>query len=806
MRLTSARLHPFGRFQDASWDLSSPVVVVAGPNETGKSTLRHAIMHALFTSSSLTPARLRDTLANWFPLPGGDHAAVTLTFFHDGTSYTLTKRWGAAAAVCLTADSGTAQADPQGVADLLADMLGHNEATFRYVLCTGHDELERTLRSLEIYSGELQDIRSLAQAATSGAGDVDQRQLELALAERLKRYFNRWDESRQRPERQNGQEKGIGNQWKQSVGEILAAWYTWQHLVNEQQQILSHELEIDRVTGELATLAEQNQYDEALLSEYGKRRGQLAERKTLEERILRLQADVKGLQKAFAAWPLAEAAVTGWQVHRSQLVKADKKLREELATARHHAQAAGLRATHEAITKARVDYDAAALAADGQPHPEPETLKEIGRLDKHVIQAETQLAARELSWQIEPNATATIELTRGPEQAEILKLSNQPIGGTAAGRFQLKTTDLSLIVDSGGADMNTLLNGLETARHNLAEVLATCGVPTVAVAHEQAARYAALAQEADTKNHTLKALLQGRSLEDWDNDMASAGSLPQTRDLPTLETELESTRTALIQGDHEAATHEASLVAWRKAHADLETLGVTMLTGQQQLREAQAALATLPLVPEGFATADAFIAALDAAQTRLNASREPRAALEAQRGGLEASLGDLRSEDVAEQAETAKRSFERVREIGCCYQRTAEVLAEVATPADASLKLFGDRVTELFGAMTGDTPTLGFTDTLPAAVTRGPITIETEQLSQGAGGALALATRLALAETYLKVSDGFILLDDPLVHFDADRLTEAVNLLKTFAERHQVIFFTCHDQQAALFETTAAQE
>ena len=803
MRLTSARLHPFGRFQDASWDLSAPIAVVAGPNETGKSTLRQAIMHALFTPSNLTPARLRDTLARWFPLPGGDHATVTLTFLHAGTSYTLTKRWGAAAAVSLTAASGTTQADPQGVATLLADMLGHNEATFRHVLCTGHDELERTLHSLETHTGELRDIRSLAQAATGGAGDVDQQQLELALAEKLKRFFNRWDESRQRPDRQNGQEKGIGNEWKQGVGEILAAWYSWQRLVDQQQQILSREQEIDRVTAELATLAKQTQQDEALLSGFGERRRQLAERKTLEERSLRLQADVAGLQKAFAAWPLAEAAVSAWQTRRSQLVETGEKLRAELSAARHHAQVAGLRASHDAILKAKADCDAAALAAANQPHPAPEILEKLERLDGLVSQTETQLAARELNWQIEPTAAATVELTRGPEPAETLSLSSQPLRGTAAGRFQFKTAGLTLIVDSGGADMTTLLADLANARHELADVLAACDVPTVAVAREQAARHAALAQEAATKAQTLKALLQGRSLADWDADVAAAASLPQTRDIPTLEAELESTRTALVQGDHEATTHDTNLAQWRQAHTNLESLGVTMLTVQQQLREAEAALAALPSVPEGFATAEAFIAALDAAQARLNASREPRAALESERGGLEASLGDLRSEDVGDQAETAKRHFERVHEVGCCYQRIAEVLTAVAAPADAALETFGDRVTELFSAMTDGTATLGFTGTLPDAVTRGPITITPEQLSQAAGGALALATRLALAETYLQVSDGFILLDDPLVHFDADRLAEAVDLLKTFAQRHQVIFFTCHDQQATLLEQVA---
>ena len=166
-------------------------------------------------------------------------------------------------------------------------------------------------------------------------------------------------------------------------------------------------------------------------------------------------------------------------------------------------------------------------------------------------------------------------------------------------------------------------------------------------------------------------------------------------------------------------------------------------------------------------------------------------------------MGDRRSEDVTEQAETAERIFERVRETGRCYERIAEVLAEVTAQADTDtiLEAFGERVTELFSGITTETTSLDFTGTLPARITRGTVSLLPEQLSQGAGGALALAVRLALAERYLGTTDGFIMLDDPLVHFDVDRVSEAVDLLQAFAQRHQVLFFTCHEHQATLLQT-----
>ena len=44
--------------------------------------------------------------------------------------------------------------------------------------------------------------------------------------------------------------------------------------------------------------------------------------------------------------------------------------------------------------------------------------------------------------------------------------------------------------------------------------------------------------------------------------------------------------------------------------------------------------------------------------------------------------------------------------------------------------------------------------------------------------------------------DGFFLLDDPFTDMDATRRAAAVQAIETFAENHQVLFFTCHPEHA----------
>jgi hypothetical protein len=60
--------------------------------------------------------------------------------------------------------------------------------------------------------------------------------------------------------------------------------------------------------------------------------------------------------------------------------------------------------------------------------------------------------------------------------------------------------------------------------------------------------------------------------------------------------------------------------------------------------------------------------------------------------------------------------------------------------------------------------------------------------------------RLALSELYLQDRDGFFLLDDPFTDMDTSRRAAAIHALGAFAEKHQVLFLTCHPNHARELE------
>jgi exonuclease SbcC len=73
-----------------------------------------------------------------------------------------------------------------------------------------------------------------------------------------------------------------------------------------------------------------------------------------------------------------------------------------------------------------------------------------------------------------------------------------------------------------------------------------------------------------------------------------------------------------------------------------------------------------------------------------------------------------------------------------------------------------------------------------------------ELLSSGTYDSVALALRLAILENILGDNKGFVVLDDCLVDLDPYRKEKAVEIIKEFAKRHQVIFVTCSPDTAQL--------
>ena len=73
---------------------------------------------------------------------------------------------------------------------------------------------------------------------------------------------------------------------------------------------------------------------------------------------------------------------------------------------------------------------------------------------------------------------------------------------------------------------------------------------------------------------------------------------------------------------------------------------------------------------------------------------------------------------------------------------------------------------------------------------------ESDRYSTGYCDLIDFCMRMALVDTLFENEKPFLILDDPFVNLDADRLEGAMELLNAMASVHQIIYFVCHPVRA----------
>lgn len=73
-----------------------------------------------------------------------------------------------------------------------------------------------------------------------------------------------------------------------------------------------------------------------------------------------------------------------------------------------------------------------------------------------------------------------------------------------------------------------------------------------------------------------------------------------------------------------------------------------------------------------------------------------------------------------------------------------------------------------------------------------------KHLSTGQKCLLALCFRLAIVKNVFKGETPFFVLDDPFVSLDENHIEKATQLVEGLAEKHQIIYFTCHQSRSVI--------
>ena len=76
------------------------------------------------------------------------------------------------------------------------------------------------------------------------------------------------------------------------------------------------------------------------------------------------------------------------------------------------------------------------------------------------------------------------------------------------------------------------------------------------------------------------------------------------------------------------------------------------------------------------------------------------------------------------------------------------------------------------------------------------VTHPSEAYSRGQRDMYRLAARLSLVDSLYENESPFIILDDPFISFDDERVNDALKLLAAIARDKQILYFTCSSSRS----------
>ena len=799
MRLRRIRLHPFAGFPHRELELAPGLNILLGANDVGKSTVFRAIDSALFLSSKVSRSTKEGKdLVRILPY-GGDHARVTVEMDAGEDACRMEKSWGQGAGVTLEGPNGKKLLQDEKVEAELRGLLPVPPATFQNVLFMGQGSLEGTVSALEEKRESLHSLGDFLRLAVDRNAGISVERLKEKLRQKIEHAFSCWDRKTGLPEKN----RGIENKWQKNVGTVLAAYYAREEARRDAR--LAEECEAARDQKLAALNASQGKRDEARAFVAANRSvvEGASRRAELEARASRAKAESERLVQDLDAWSKAEAQKSLFAPEVERLEKAKAALDEELRLAIAKAGSRDLAQRLQRAKDAKAKLEEAKQRLSAIVPLKADDLRKLRAAQLEVDALRTSLKAGkiQLSFTVKKDLEVTVRKDLDPER----KGQMTPAKGmslSAGGRIQLSSELFELQVLSGEGRFAEIEEQLTRKAEGLSALFDSFSAESLEDAQEKHDRFLEATNAVKSAENLLQAALQpGETLEGLEKS-ASASSSGTTRDPSLIQAELASLSKDLA-GKKEGLVRASSLLQdFERRHGASESRALMQrmvkLQAEQDSLERQ--LASLPAAPEGVGRLDEFLARFKQAESDSLSLGDEVQAVSVELAELRARMPEQSAEDLKRAALEAAAAFDRELKRANALLRVEEAVARVEKSGGdiyaGFQREFEERVASLSA---GKYRKATMQESLPSIFQRADgAAIPYGWLSAGTKDAFALALRLSMASYFLGGSDGFLLLDDPMVNMDPERQKVAAQMLREFGKTRQLVVFTCHPAHAEL--------
>jgi exonuclease SbcC len=523
-------------------------------------------------------------------------------------------------------------------------------------------------------------------------------------------------------------------------------------------------------------------------------------RSEVESRLEKLNAEVATLREIQQRWPRNEEQMK--RLHDDVEALRDQ-YRALQAEQRQTEQYLSQQALHETFEKAQREHDRLM-----EEERRLTTLRGFGERDiKSLKEAEAaikslliKVESQKLALRVEARKPFTARLRTTAGERDLSVKPGENISETTKGSFELTHADWTLGVRSATDDALALQHALEDQNERYAEL---CRKLSVVNSEEAAALQKSFEEQkgrVDKAKSALQALLGKESYETMAQRMLELGAVAPGRSVSTISELMKQVTEQGANKSREEKDLQRQCKEWADRYTDHDQLLDLLLRYKQEATDLERQAKALAPLPSGVQDAAAYVVDFDRKKEEQLAKKEKLNALLLERAAFEKNEPDEALEELEDSLNDVRVAFGTARAEGEAYARIREELEKLVGSLDAqAYKPLQDRFEQLVDQLTLHRYRgLQMEGPLPVRIKGDDKAFTLNMLSQGTLDILALAVRVGMADYYLDKSDGFIVMDDPLVNLDPERQKAAVACLQEFAGRKQAIVLTCHPSHAEL--------
>lgn len=799
MIIRKVRLAPFGAVTDKTYHFKKGLNVLVGPNEAGKSTLINAIYAALFIPPNVKKSSddWKNLILNYLPYPAGDTARVEIEF-EDGEwkANTYSCAWGGSREERLLAGDGSEINDPATIRQCLAKALRFGLATYRDLLFTRQEEINRTFKKLEDNPEATGTVSGLLRAALYETGGVSLEKLEQHLSDEHNRLLQNWDLERNGP--RGGRD--LNNPHKRGIGAVLEAYYRREEAAKKLRDTESKEEQIAALNKELSGLNRDQDQLTGRLKEMEALEDDARERSGLEPTLESLQGQEAVLKNVINEWPRVEERVhvLDKEIKESELkislLQSELREAEQILRARQKKELLGkIRPLHEAIRQK--EEELAALLPINR-----NDLKYLEQKNQEQDRLKAVAGAMKLRAALYSKKPLDLNVIAGldePRSMSVLKETTFE----GSGRLILESEDWKINIQAGEEDVEQLIEKSRQAGDDFTARLKKFSLNSLEEARALLSKREDLEAAVESTRIRLEDQLGELSLDELEADAAAAGPDKAVREPEQIKAEIEETRVALGTSNYKLDRENERLETWQREYESLDRALDELGGLKQQTLEIIKKLDHLAPLPAEYATGDQFITALKEMRTRARGLQDQIFSLKTELSNLQNRMPEESTEELQAALDLAGDELEKLK---CRGQAIDSIWNEfIALKEELDADTYAPLVqsfTDYLALATSNRYSLAELEgALPGRITSAEgKTLPLHLLSAGTTSGAALALRLAMAEYLLQDANGFLVMDDPLVNLDLERKQSAARAVRQFASRKQVIVATCDLNTAEL--------